>query len=117
MSNDRFENEVTILRTSVPEDLARAADALDAAGIPYRLESESESFLMLGGRVHEMRVDAWREEAALDAVHGIPSEFELPRPLGENTARSERTMASAYIVAFVGAIAILVVAFLWRRFL
>ena len=116
MSNERFDNDVTILRTSVPEDLARAVDALTAAGIQYRLQSENDTFLKLTGRVHSISVDAWHEEAALDAVHEIPTEYELPNPLGENAARSERTMASAYIAAFVGAIVTLIVAFLWRRF-
>ncbi|MBE0636332.1 hypothetical protein IH601_10090 [Candidatus Bipolaricaulota bacterium] len=117
MNGDRFENEVAILRTSVPEDLARAADALDAAEISYRVESIGESFLLLGGRVHEVNVDAWHEEAARQAVGDIPTEFEVPMPLGEDTERSERTMPSAYGVAFFWAIVILVVAFLWWRFL
>lgn len=117
MNGDRFENEVAILRTSVPEDLARAADALDAAGISYRVESIGESFLLLGVRVYEVNVDAWHEEAARQAIDDIPTELEVPMPLGEKTERSGRTMPSAYGVAVFWAIVILVVAFLWWRFL
>lgn len=111
-SKERFENDVTILRTSVPEDLVRAADVLTAVGISYRIDGENKGSVRFPRQVRIVRIDAWHEEAARRAVDGILSEFELPTPLGENTACSARTMANAYIVAIV----FLVVAFLWWRF-
>lgn len=117
MNGERFDNDVKILRTSVPEDLARAVHALETADIDYRLRSESESFLVMGRPVHEVSVDAWHEEVALDAVQGIPTEYELPSPVDENLAHSEHKLASAPIVTFVTVIVILVAGLLWRRFL
>lgn len=117
MNGERFDKDVEIFRTSVPEDLARAVDALETADIDYRLRSESDSFLGMGRPVYEVSVDAWHEEAALDAIRDIPTEYELPRSVDENLAHSEHKSASAPMVAFVTVIVILGAGLLWRRFL
>jgi hypothetical protein len=116
MIDERQGNEVSILRTSVPDDLSRAIDALDRGGISYRVESEITGGWKFPHRLLVVLVDGWNEATALDVVADIPTEHEMPIPSDGHVERSTASLARVHTFAFIAAIVILLAGFLWQKF-